>query len=377
MKAIKILFISILLCKVTISQQSIRINEFSQGSSGSKEWVELFVTSTSPVGIGNCSSVRLNIAGWILDDNNGDFSPINHFTGTGIAGGHLRFKNASPWTSLPVGVLIVIYNSADKEATFPADDPLDLNGDCVYVVPSNHSSLEYCTTLPLVSNCTSRSNYGVCTYTNATATSWTAIGLANAGDAIQIRDPSFNLVHGLVYGKSTSASGCTTTPDMVGTALAPLISNLAMSGTSAAFSGTSDGDFFSAGGWTIQNASLSTPGRLNNANDSIYIRNSVRGGCTCLQVLPLEDDIRVYYQRKMETRVEIVGTVLRSTFTGKRYNQQILIYDVAGRLLSSMTTFVKERGEVDLLSKLTPGLNIIKVNVDNRRQDQFIFKIVK
>ena len=181
MKIVNILLL--ILISTFVNAQSIRINEFSQGANGSKEWVELLVTTTSPIGLTNCSSIRLNIGGWILDDNNGDFSPLNHFTGTGIAQGHMRFKNQSPWNSLPAGSIIVIYNAADKDivTNFPPDDPNDINGDCVYVVPSNHLSLEYCTTLPVANTCNSRNDYSVCTYTSLG--SWLNIGLANAGDA--------------------------------------------------------------------------------------------------------------------------------------------------------------------------------------------------
>jgi len=103
---------------------------------------------------------EVNIEGWILDDNNGDFSPINHFKGSGMATGHMRFKNQLPWTDLPVGAIIVIYNAADRDINIPPDDPFDwVNNDCIYILPSNHASLEYCTTLPTAINCTTRTDY--------------------------------------------------------------------------------------------------------------------------------------------------------------------------------------------------------------------------
>lgn len=356
---------------------SIRINEFSQGLSGAKEWVELLVTSTTPVGFASCSTVRLDISNWILDDNNGDFSPLNHFTGSGLATGHLRFKNQPPWNNLPVGSIIVIYNSADKDivTNFPADDPTDDNGDCVYVLPSNHTSLEYCTTLPVATSCTVRTDYASCVY--GAAGTWANIGLANAGDAIQIRDPSFNLIHGLVYGRATSASGCTTTDPMVGNALAPVISPTAMSGTSAAFNGTIAADFYDATKWVIQSASLATPGWANNLNDSLYIKNDVRGGCTCSQVLPLDETNRPLAGLVRKNYVKLNAYTIKSNFGLEKHNQTIMVYDVGGRLIFQTTSFIRGAGEVNLYNQLALGVNLIKVIIDNKTQDQYTFKVVK
>ena len=64
------LFISSILslCFQTIGQTLI-INEFSNGPSGSQEYVELVVVDTSS-GNSNCSNC-IDLRGWIIDDNNG------------------------------------------------------------------------------------------------------------------------------------------------------------------------------------------------------------------------------------------------------------------------------------------------------------------
>ena len=254
-----------------------------------------------------------------MDDNNGDFSPPDHFTGSGLAAGHMRFKNQLPWNSLPVGAIIVIYNAADRDVNIPADDPFDwLNNDCVYILPSNHPSIEYCTTSPLVSTCTSRTDYSTCIY--GTAGGWATVGLANSGDAIQVRDPSFNLIHGIVYGKSASVSGCTTTPNMVGNSLAPLITTLAMSGTSASVVNSSDLDYFNPTKWVVQNANLATPGVANNVQNENYISNIVRGGCTCNRILLVQNKPTLLQNNKIN--VKLVGTVLN---INTKNNQNIYI----------------------------------------------------
>ena len=369
MKTIKLLIIALLLYNIA-SSQSIRINEFSQGASGAKEWVELVIGSSTPINNSNCVLAKVNIGGWILDDNNGDFSPPNHFTGTGIATGHMRFKNEAPWNNLPIGAIIVIYNAADRDLNIPADDPFDwVNNDCVYIVPSNHSSLEYCTTLPTAISCISRNDYTTCTYGIGT---WVNIGLANAGDAIQIRDPSFNLIHGAVYGKSTSASGCTTALNMVGNALAPVVTNSAMSGTSAAFIGSTDADYFDATKWVVQSYTLSTPGAYNDATNETYIVDTLRGGCTCNKILPLYDpNLIIRPSSNSLLNAKIIGNVLT---INTKYKQSIYIYNSVGQLTNVV---VNTNNQLDLSKYTNTGLNLIKIIVNDRKESIFILKYLK
>ena len=368
MKTIKLMIVSLLLWSITVGQ-SIRINEFSQGTSGAKEWVELVVGSSTPINNSNCVMAKVNIAGWILDDNNGDFSPTNHFTGSGMATGHMRFKNEAPWNNLPVGAIIVIYNAVDKDLILPADDPYDwVNNDCVYIVPSNHVSLEYCTTLPAASSCTVRTDYTTCTYVS-TGT-WANVGLANAGDAIQIRNPSFNLVHALVYGRTTSASGCTTTDPMVGNALAPIVSSTSMSVTAASFIGTTDADYFDATKWVLVAAGSATPGAYNNAANETYIINTLRGGCTCNRILPLEDDI-IRQNVNSLLNVKISGHILN---INTKHKQMIYIYNSTGQLTNMI---INTNNQLDLSRHTSTGFNLIKVVVDDRMGSTFILKYLK
>ncbi|MBK8151954.1 MAG: hypothetical protein IPK61_02030 [Saprospiraceae bacterium] len=111
------------------------VNEFSQGQSGNREWVELLVVGQS------CSTVNLN--GWILNDN--DLSCGS----AGIAPGYIWFDSSRPgctcdFSAVPVGSRIIIYNEEEKETCLPADDPCDSNGDKVYILPANHPCLATC-----------------------------------------------------------------------------------------------------------------------------------------------------------------------------------------------------------------------------------------
>jgi len=378
MKTLILILISLIITTISLGQ-SIRINEFSQGVSGAKEWVELVVSSASSINNTNCVLAKVNIAGWILDDNNGDYSPINHFTGSGVATGHMRFKNEAPWNNLPVGAIIVIYNALDKDLILPADDPYDwVNNDCIYIVPSNHVSLEYCTTLPVASSCILRTDYTSCSYTS-TGT-WVNIGLANAGDAIQIRDPSFNLVHGLVYGRATSASGCTTTDPMIGNALAPIVSSTSMSAVAASFIGTTDADYFDATKWTIVAASLATPGAFNNSDNQTYIVNTLRGGCTCNRILPLnnvEGNNITIVRDLNKLELSINGGLLKSNYGSLNYIKHIRIYSIIGDVKYDEIIFARRLNTTDLNPYFKRGVNIIEVIIVANAPERFIFKYIK
>lgn len=326
----------LLLVGFFVKGQTLRINEFSQGSAvGGSEWVELIVVSNgTPIGSNNCGVVTLDITGWVLDDNNGSFSPTGHYPNSGIASGHIRFKNGAPWNALPVGAVIVIYDWSSKDPRIPADDLTDTNKDCVYIIPSNSSNLEYCPTYPAVVDCNNINDYNLATsacYVNASATTWTNMTLANSGDAVQLRTPgpAYNLVHGVVYGNATTGSAsCNFSAAMVGNSLAPYLGAVG-SGQSAYFNGTAGADFYDATKWVVQSANLATPGAFNSANDSTFITDSIRGGCTCQKILDLyllnffasrqNDKVKLEWQfnpGRMAEQVEVERSSDAVSFTG-------------------------------------------------------------
>lgn len=168
-------------------EKGLIVNEFSNGpSSSNKEYVELLV-------VGNpCETV--DIRGWVVDDNNGDFSG-GDLTGTGVANGHFRFSTNFQWSALRPGTIIVVYNASDKNTSIPANDLNDSNNDDVFIIPSSSNLLEFCDDFPSSSN----SSYLGCTYYGGNANSQ-QIGLRNGGDAIQTRRPDYSYFHGLSYG---------------------------------------------------------------------------------------------------------------------------------------------------------------------------------
>lgn len=225
--------------------QGLIINEFSNGPSGTKEWLELVV-----IGDSNNPMATVDLTGWIIDDNGGNF---DSGSGIGLADGHIKLTNA--FNAVPVGSILVLYNETDKNANIPADDPLDLNNDSIYIIPGNHSSLEMCQSLPSASSF----SYS-CTPTSPVQ--WSVVGLRNGGDALQVRTPGNVMYHGFSYGDvstpfPTFPSGTSSW-------------NIGAGSTTLAYA-------FTCGFWENQasfneiNETVSTPGAVNGAQNNRFI----------------------------------------------------------------------------------------------------------
>src|SRR5829696_3403206 len=92
--------------------QGLVVNEFSQGNTGNREYIEIVV-----VGNRTCTDSTADIRGWIFDDQNGWYGTSNS------SQGHYRFKDVPNWSKVPFGSIILIYNSADKNTSISlADD---------------------------------------------------------------------------------------------------------------------------------------------------------------------------------------------------------------------------------------------------------------
>jgi len=165
--------------------QSLIINEVSQGPSGSKEYVELLVIPTSTTQ--NCETC-MDLRGWIIDDNNGYFS--NGVTnGTGIAAGAVRFSNNPMWSCVPFGTLIVIYNSADANAALPTQDISLSDGNCRLILPVSSNLLESQTASPSATDPTYPTTGWV-----AGGAVWITLGMLNSDDSFQTYSPLNTLV---------------------------------------------------------------------------------------------------------------------------------------------------------------------------------------
>lgn len=253
-----------------LPSQGLVLNEFSNGGSGVQEYMELVATGLV------CNTI--DIRNWIIDDNNGDFSG-GPSSGEGIASGHIRFSNDLQWSQVPVGSIILIYNSSDRNPSIVfSDDESDSNQDSLYVLPSNSPFLEYCTATPNSGS----DSYSGCTYSSPS--SWSSIGLRNTGDAAQVRTNTSQYFHGLSYGASPMTGG----PDGL------KLSNAGGGGKVGFFDNSSSNDFRNIGNFTFGNApGDESPGYHNSPENLAWIR-SLRGSC----LLPIQDRLwsEVYFR---------------------------------------------------------------------------------
>lgn len=244
------LIIPIFLFSIIGKSQGLIINEFA--NDGANEWVELLV-----LGDPAFPNSPVDLTGWILDDNGGNFE--GSIAGVGLADGHIKFKNN--FSAVLPGSLIVIYSEGNRSVTIPSDDPSDTNNDSVYILPGNHSSLEVCTSLPVIGSF----NYS-CTPSPASA--WSYVGMRGAGDAVQTRSPLNVMFHGFSYGDVTAPF--------------PLFPSTVSSWNIG--SGSSGKAYaFQCGNWEDKtsfneiNEPVATPGNTNGSTNSIFI-SKLRNG---------------------------------------------------------------------------------------------------
>ncbi len=237
-----------------LAQNNLIVNELSQGTNASKEFIELLV-----VGTRTCTDSTADLRNWIFDDHNGWYGG----SGTGIAAGHYRFKNISEWEAVPYGSIILIYNDGDRNLKIPAgsDDPTDANNDYVYILPITSSLLEQNLNEPISP---SAPTYVYPTSGYGATVDWVSMGLANGGDAVVTISPN-NLSsanHSVVFG-FTPATG----------AQVPSVSKGAVGSGANLY--LADDQYNNAASWTIGLAGSAeeTPGAANTTANAAWINN--------------------------------------------------------------------------------------------------------
>lgn len=236
--------------------QGIILNELSNGQSGAQEFFELVV-----VGSAASPTAPVNLDGWIIDDNNGEWGGSG--AGLGIAPGHLRINATAPaclaLAAVTPGTIILVYNGSDPDPSITGEDTTDSNGDGVYILNGEGACVTTYVGAPTISSTA---------YTPSTASAtpnFGVVAMANTGDAGQVRQPNGALYHGFAYG-NVPASPTPAGSFNVSTA----------TGTASAYR-------FSCGSWNSQanfariSAATDTPGAVNNAQNALF-RSRVSAG---------------------------------------------------------------------------------------------------
>jgi gliding motility-associated-like protein len=246
--------------------QSLIINEVSQGPSGSKEYVELLVIPS--ITNQNCETC-MDLRGWIIDDNNGYFSNGNT-SGTGVAAGAVRFSNDAIWSCVPFGTLIVIYNQADVNVAIPAQDVSLSDNNCRLILPVSSNLLEFQTVSPGSGNTT----YPTSGWT-AGGSLWGPLGMSNNDDSFQTYSPTNTLIP--TFGVSWENNNSNNIIYFTG----------GTSNTVFFFANTISNDPFLQSNWisgTCAAPDNQTPGSPNNPANAIYISQLNN---SCQPILPI------------------------------------------------------------------------------------------
>jgi hypothetical protein len=85
-------------------------------------------------------------------------------------------------------------------------------------------------------------------------------------------------------------------------------------------------------------------------------------------------NIRDYKETEVELQNGIVKTQIKGNLTEM---QSIIIYDVSGMILHRSSSRVKGSSQIDISKYFCPGVNLVKIILENKTNDQFIFRILK
>jgi len=201
-----------------VQGQSVVVNEFSQGSGGNREWLELLVVDDN-----------VDMRGWEVGDND-----------DGVWATLVEFTTDANWSSVNAGTLIVIYNGGDVDGTIAGADT-DFS-DNVVLIP--HDNATY--------------------FTDTGAWPGGAFGNTDPDDAPAIRDAADTMVHDMVVTHPTAtvtAPGSTQVKYFIEDSVAEITANA---------------------NWTVAGSTNGTPGVGNGGNNTTWVTtlNGGSGGPT-------------------------------------------------------------------------------------------------
>ena len=368
------------------------VTEISNGPTGECEYVVLAVA--------NCEDTKqtdsVNIQGWILDDNAGNFNADRTCqTGTGISAGHYRLAYDNMWAKVAIGSVIVLYNHDATCYNLPAT----LNGpdaNNVYwqpvggtvALPYYNPHIERYETSPSPAVCGYCNPNGPTVYTPSS--SWSAtVGLDNSGDAFQVRCPGCTTApvrratpaafyHGFGYGSIRSSNPLQTIPASTGNLGGPVINLPSGAGKKFYFVGSTAADLGDPLQWVADNATTADPvGILHNGLFLKKILEHQLALPCCTSRLIRADEVTAAKETP-----NMIGTSKSFAVTAYPNPASDLLYiefpesahvtvqltDVTGRLIAQQTVKNKTRVVFDV-RKLSTNLYTYQVIADEYVKD--------
>lgn len=343
---------------VTLEERAERliVNEFSQGNSGNREFMEFLVVGTP--------ATTVDLRGVVMDDNNGDFSG-GAVASTGIAQGYVSFENHCTWEKVPVGSLITLFNNDDLNLsiTLANNDSSDRDENDAFQLPV---SREFATCNTSTPNAYLHGNNLVPDVGNAAYAApnfdpcFGMISLRNGGDAVQVRSasPSFALQHGVSFGLPQNQH-----PDF-GAYGAQAVGMTGSFGANRnfAFVNTVGRDEKHLLNWNSFSPPVETPGTGNNPENQAWI-NALR------QPFPVPQtntsytcDLRGFEARRYYSAADEIHTFLRNDGPASHGTTQVSLTFGNGILtnfnLVDAPTFVDPEWEITPALAGTPNVRM-------------------
>ena len=390
------------------SKGVLTVTEISNGPTAGCDYAEMVA---SDCGTNNTRNVDLR--GWIVDDNSGNFNLNGCSVDAGITRSHYRFANDLLWQEVPVGSVIVVYNANNNCYNLPDTLTVDTTAQrYVYWVPIGGSELA-----PIgkshFERFTTMLDSSICTYVTDTATDSTTdtsyykvasdwqntIAFSIYGDAFQVRCPrcDYNTAnmpafyHGFGYGNNTgdaAFSGITAGANDLGAAV---INNTGQ-GYTYSFIGSTKEDLSDHLKWTSSAAAVagfvpSSLGTVNSAYLEAVQNNSLNLPC-CSNTAARQNSNRkgaghdngsqAAATVDLKTRSMIAAKIGLSVFPNPantvlnfEYTQQpiatIRLLDVTGRVVVEKVVENSTSATIDVKG-FTPGMYLYQFITNNKTQ---------
>lgn len=367
------------------------VTEVSNGPAGGCEYAEMIVANC-----GTDESNLVDVRGWILDDNAGNFSVNGCVTGTGIGKGHYRLSFNETWRQAKVGDVIVVYIANGTTS--------GTNNNC-YNLPTAYqynatTGVHY---LPISSNGTvmpgtaniemyaSTPDIGSCQYcptgtpgTYTTAANWTGVmSFGNSADAFQVRCPGCNSMyagapkfyHGFGYGPLTGSQPFAPIPASAGNAGGALRSGSG-SGSVFEFAGTLPTNLDDSAFWTksaAPAASMTPPatiGAVNAGFKANVLAHNLNLPC-CGSPNVIGRFANTNTSGLNNTAVEAQGifaypnpanSVLNIEFPASENNVTVKVIDLNGRLAAQQT--------------VAAGKTLVQFDVNNMAPGFYVYQVI-
>jgi hypothetical protein len=342
------------------------VTEFSNGPSGSCEYVELLVAACG----GDAITTEVDIRGWILDDNNGVFGAG---TGKGITTGHLKFANVEALKTVPVGTVIVLFNGDDNCYGFTADEDysdstlvLQIDGTSPTALVVNNKSASGISVKPT----TSDSTYCQAAY-EATALDWNGrVGFGNTADGVQVRCPDCEPVfyHGAAYGTALVARA--QTPNDLG---GPKLATGSQGGKTFILS-SGGCDVGNTSSWTVATAATagSVPATAGVVDALVYAPIITNRTCALPCCVAPSNKMGSF---DFENTIEEVGFMVGNAYPNPANNE--LNIDINTNEDFTLT-FIDITGRViyNQAYKATNGLSTVTINLSDFATGAYFFNVV-